>query len=110
MRKFKLMALAFVIGTASLFATNVNEPKDPNKEIRNQIVNLLEAPDFVVENEIVVNLTFTFSSEGEIVVLAVSCKNCDVLDYVRKHINYKKIENPGIKNKKYTMPLKIKAS
>ena len=35
MRKFKLLALAFVIGTASLFAINTDKPESPSKEIRN---------------------------------------------------------------------------
>ena len=109
MRKFKLMALALVIGTASLFATNGDAPTKVNKELRNQILSLLQSPDFNVEKDAVVNITFTFSSEGEIVVLKVGCDNCDILDYVRENLNYKKIENPGVTNKLYTLPLKMKA-
>ena len=110
MRKFKLMALALVIGTASLFAANGENPKENNKQIRNQIVSLLQSPDFNVENDAIVNITFTFSSQGEIVVLKIDCDNCDILDYVRNHINYKKVENPGEVNKLYTIPLKLKAA
>ena len=110
MRKFKLMALALIIGTASLFAANGDNLKEPNKKIRTQIVNLLESPDFNVENDATVNITFTFSSQGEIVVLKVDCDNCDILDYVRNHINYKKVENPSEVNKLYTIPLKLKAA
>ena len=69
MRKFKLLALALVIGTASLLATTVEDV--PNEEIRSQIVKLLEAPDFGVDYEMTVNISFTFSSEGEVVVLNV---------------------------------------
>ncbi len=108
MRKFKLLALALVIGTASLFATNVNNPDIPIKEIRDQIINLLDAPNFSVSDEIIVNIGFTFSSEGEIVVLSVDSKNSDVLNFIRKNINYKKISNPGERDKLYTLPLKLK--
>jgi len=110
MRKFKLLALALVIGTASLFATNVDNPDVPKKEIRNQIINLLGTPDFIVSNEINVIISFTFSSEGEIVVLNVDSKNSDVLNFVRENLNYKKISNPGERDKLYTMPLKVKAA
>lgn len=110
MRKFKLLALAFVIGTTSLFATNVDNPDVPKKEIRNQIINLLGTPDFIVSNEINVIISFTFSSEGEIVVLNVDSKNSDVLNFVRENLNYKKISNPGERDKLYTMPLKVKAA
>lgn len=84
-------------------------PKTAKKEIRSQIVDLLTDADFIVSQEMNVELTFTFSSEGEIVVLSVNSKNRDVLNYIRKNINYKQIENPGVRDKIYTMPLKVKA-
>ncbi len=110
MKKFKLMALALVIGTASLFAANGESTKEPTKEIRNQIVSLLQAPDFIVENETVVTLTFTFSSQGEIVILNVDTRDKNILNYVRKNLNYKKVDRPGERDKIYTMPLKVTAS
>ena len=110
MRKFKLLALALVIGTASIFAASGDDPKEANKKIRNQIVSLLQTPDFVIENETVVNLTFTFSSEGEIIVLNVDSRNKDIRDYIRENINYKIVKNPGERDKLYTMPLKVTAS
>ena len=110
MRKFKLMALALVIGTASLFAANGEDPKEANKKIRSQIVSLLQAPDFVVENETTVMLTFTFSSQGEIVVLNVDSRDKNILNYIRENLNYKKVDNPGERDKLYTMPLKVTAS
>ena len=110
MRKFKLLALVLVIGTASIFAASGDDPKEANKKIRNQIVNLLQAPDFTVENEMTVNLTFTFSSAGEIVILNVDSREKDILNYIRKNLNYKKVKNPGERDKIYTMPLKVTAS
>ncbi len=107
MRKFKLLALALVIGTASLFAANAGESDVPKEEIRDQIVELLKTPDFTIYNEMTVNITFTFSSEGEIVVLSVDSKNRDVLNFIRKNLNYQKIDNPGERDKLYSMPLKI---
>jgi len=110
MRKFKILALALVIGTTSLFATNAENLADGKKEIRTQIESLVQAADFKVERDVTVNITFTFSSDGEIVVLKVDCKDCKVLDFLRKNLNYKKIENPGVANKLYTIPLKLKAT
>ena len=105
MKKFKLLALSLVIGTASLFATTVEDvSKD---EIRSQIVELLQTPDFGIVSEMTVNISFTFSSEGEVVVLGVDSKNRNILNYVRENLNYKKIQNPGEKDKLYTMPLKV---
>lgn len=107
MRKLKLLALALVIGTVSSFAFNSEDPGAPKEEIRSQIVKMLQSPDFAVDKEMNVEISFTFSSEGEIVVLSVNSTNRNVLNYVRKNLNYKKIQNPGERDKLYTMPLKI---
>jgi hypothetical protein len=102
-----LVALALVIGTTTLFANNVN-PDNSTNEIRNQIVALMDAPNFNINQEITVTITFTFSSAGEIVVLNVDSKDSDVLNYVRKNLNQKVISNPGEKFKHYTIPLTIR--
>jgi len=110
MRKFKLLALAFVFGTMSVFASNELIPEDvPAKVIRNQIVKLLATPNFAVEAETQIAISFTFNSEGEIVVLSVNSRDKHILNYVRKNINGKVIDMPGEKDKLYTMPLKIEA-
>ena len=110
MRKFKLLAFALFIGTASLFAINIDDADKPSKEIRNEIVKMLQSPDFVVTEDITVVLKFTFSSSGEIVVLCPGCKNKDIEKYIRKNLNYKKFKNPGERDKIYLLPLKLKAS
>lgn len=107
MRQFKLFVLAMLIGTAGLFAAETVNPDVPKKVIRNQIVKLLKTPDFAVEKEMTVNISFTFSSEGEIVVLSVDSKNRKVLNYIRQNLNYQKIQNPGERDKIYSMPLKV---
>jgi len=109
MKKLKLFTLAMLIGTASLFASEVESTKMSKDGMRSEIVQLLKTPDFTVPTEINVTITFTFSSEGELVVLGVDSKNSDVLKYIRKNLNYKKIENPGERDKLYTMPLKLKS-
>lgn len=106
MRKFKLLALALVISTTSLFATDSNE-SDNKDGMRNQIAKLLKAPDFTLDNDLTVTIEFTFSSEGDIVVLKVDSKDSNILNYIRKNLNYKKIKNPGERDKHYSMPIKV---
>ncbi|MFD1293057.1 hypothetical protein ACFQ5N_04325 [Lutibacter holmesii] len=108
MRKFKLLAIAFVFGTASLFASNDVPSEKPKKEIRTQIVELLTTPEFEIKNEINTMISFTFNSEGEIVVLSVDSVNPDILNYVRENLNRKRIQNPGERDKIFTMSLKVK--
>ena len=77
--------------------------------IRSQIIKLMDAPDFTMNEETTVLITFTFDSEGEIIVLNVDSRDHDILKYVRKNLNYQKIENPGKRDKLYSMPLKMQA-
>ena len=107
MRKLILTALALVITTTTLFATNAN-PDDDNKNIRSQIIKLMDAPDFSINEETTVLITFTFDSEGEIIVLSVDSKDSKVLNYVRKNLNHKVISNPGERDKLYSFPLTVK--
>ena len=51
MKKFKLLALALVIGTSSLFAATTNKLESPEKTIRTEIIELLKSPDFNIEKE-----------------------------------------------------------
>lgn len=109
MRKFKLLALALLIGGVGMFASNIEDPEIPAKQIRSQIIEMLQEPGFTVARDIEVVIKFTFSSEGEIVVLCPGCENRDVKNYIRKYLNYRKFKNPGVRDKIYTMPLKIQA-
>ena len=106
MKKLKVLALALVITTGSLFAAEI-VPDIPVKEIRSQIVDLFHAPEFTLNEELKINIVFTFNSEGKIVVLSVDSKDSDVLDYVRKNLNNKAIDTPGEMNRVFTMPLRL---
>lgn len=106
MKNLKLLSIALFITTSSLFAMEI-VPDIPVKEIRTQVVELFHTPEFVVSEEINVNITFTFSTEGEIVVLKVDSKDPEVLKYVRKYMNHKMIDTPGEPNRIFYLPLRI---
>lgn len=106
MNKFKLMAFALVFGTASLFANNI-DPKISNDEIRNQIIELISDIQSDIISETVVDITFTFNSEGEIVILKVNSNEKQVRAFIRENINGKKLDNPGQRNVQYTIPIVI---
>lgn len=110
MKKFKLLALALVFGTMTLSANTFTIPEedDLNREIRTQIVQLLDTPDFNINNDMNLEITFTFNSEGEIVVLNVNSRNTKVLDYVRTHLNHKKIDTPAQRGEIFIMPFTFK--
>ena len=107
MKRMKLLALALVIGTTSLFATSSIDDDVPAKLIGTQVAELFDTPEFEVGEDLVVNITFTFNSNGEIVVLNVDSKNYEVLKYVRKYMNHKHIQIPGEPNREFILPLRI---
>lgn len=110
MKKLKLLALALVIGTTSIFATNIDDLKKPTEELRNEIVKIFQEADIELENDAAVIIKFTFNSEGEMIVLCPGCKNKEIVSFIRENLNYKKFKNPGVRDKIYRMPLKIEAS
>ncbi|REE83457.1 hypothetical protein BX611_0748 [Lutibacter oceani] len=108
MNKFKLLVVALLLGTTSLFANTIINPEISKDEIRKQIVELVQNSENTFENQITVHVTFTFSSEGEIVVLKVNSTDKKVLSFIRETLNSKKLENPGKTHKHYTMAINIK--
>lgn len=108
MNKFKLMAIAFVFGTVSLFANNAETPEISKDEIRKQIAELVHDYNDVINAEVAVRVTFTFSTEGEIIVLKVNSSDKNVLTFIRENLNGKILANPGKAYRHYTMPIIIK--
>ena len=107
MNKFRLLAIALVFGTKSLFASTIITPEVSKDEIRQQIIELVENSETVIENQVVVHVTFTFSTDGKIVVLKVNSKDKQVLTFIRENLNSKSLENPGKANRHYTMAIII---
>ena len=108
MNKFKVLAIAFVLGTTSLFANNIVNPEVSKDEIRQQIIELVEHSQNTIASQVTVNVTFTFSTSGEIIVKKVNSTDKDVLAFIRENINSKVLENPGRANRNFTMSIVIK--
>ncbi|MFD0762207.1 hypothetical protein ACFQZW_08940 [Lutibacter aestuarii] len=104
--KVLLLAFAFTFGTLALFAFETT-PDIPVKEIRSQIIELFDTPEFYVAEDINVQIKFSFDSEGKIVILSVDSKDPEILKYVRKSMNHKVIYTPGETDRVFTMPLRI---
>jgi len=111
MKTLKLFSFVLVvaISTSSLFAFDI-VPDVPVKEIRTQVVELFSDAEFTIEEETVVNILFTFSSEGDIVILNIDSKNSDIKQYIAKQMNKKTIQTPGEPNRIFTLPLRITSS
>ena len=108
MKKIKLLVLALVLGTSSLFANSIINPDVSKEEIRKQIIELVQDSNNIVNEKIDVKVTFTFNTDGEIIVLKVGSSDKRVLTFIREKLNGKVLENPGKVYKQYSMPISIK--
>lgn len=109
MKKLQLFVIALLIGTTGLFASEMKNNDFITPDISTQIGDLLDNTEFTFNNISTVQIAFTFSSEGEIVVLKVNSVNKQVLNYIRKNLNGKTIKNPGERDKIYHLSLKLKS-
>ena len=108
MKKAILVIVAFVVSSIRLFANEIEISAVYKDEIRTQIVDLLKDVNANISAETLVEVTFTFNTEGEIIVLKVNSKSKEVLKFVRENLNGKKIEKPGKVKREYTMPIQVR--
>ena len=107
MKKLQFLTKALFFSMTSLFAAEKLD--NLNTDIREQVVQLLNDAKFEIEQDYKMEFTFTFNSNVEIVVLDVNSRNKEIIECIRENINYKKLQNPEVKNEKYTMPIHVKA-
>ncbi|MDY7395563.1 hypothetical protein UMM65_09940 [Aureibaculum sp. 2210JD6-5] len=113
MKKLKLIALSFALLFGSFAFASTIEP-DTKSEIRKQIIDLLSKTEIDIDsNELVAKVSFMLNEKSELVIISVRSKNDSksnsvVDNYIKKHLNYKKVKVKKLKaGKVYEMPFKI---
>lgn len=112
MKSFKfLVVVCLVLSTTIVSATTDPVPVDKRgkKEIMKlEIQELLEAPNFIIEETMSVTVKFTVNRNNEIVVLSVATKNNNYIleSFIKSRLNYKKLSRK-VKTEVYTLPVKI---
>lgn len=81
----------------------------PAEQLRNEIVKLLQSPRMELENnEAQAVISFTITTERELVVLSVKSENKLMDSFVKARLNYKKVDYNVIENGQVSrIPLKI---
>lgn len=109
MRKLPVvLAAALLFAAGNLFATEtVNS--DPNKDLSEQIGDLLKDNSFVLQNEdLTAQVIFTLNQKKEIVVISVETENELLERFVKSRLNYQHVEVPVAKQgSMYTVPVRI---
>ncbi len=109
MKSFKLIVLALAVFVLNITAAFSN-PIRPTDQLRDEIVDMigLSYLDDFEKSEITVEVLFTVNSEQELIVLSVDSENDDAETYLRKQLNYKKVDHsPSKPGEIYLLPVKM---
>ncbi|TLP80399.1 hypothetical protein [Maribacter sp. ACAM166] len=111
MRKLSLVVVAaMLLATGTIFA-NDSKVVSPTKSLSSQISVMLSENNFSEMNsDLTAQVRFTLNSEGEIVVLSVDTNFDTMESFVKKSLNYKKVDITKVEEGKiYTIPVRVKA-
>ena len=109
MKNLKLVALVLTISISSISFAAPTKTADPKSELREQIIDLLGDTNVAFsDNAVEAEVVFTLNDQSEIVIVSVNCEN-EILDgYIKRKLNYKKVQVSALNEGEiYRMPLKI---
>lgn len=109
MRKMnQFLAAVALFAVVNVSASSTPEPVNPTKTLATQIHEMLESNTFNVSEDLTAKVQFTINKDGEIVVLSVDTEDEALEGFVKRRLNYKKVElNNFREGKKYTVPVRI---
>ena len=91
MKTVKMLFLVLAITFTSVLSANTNPIKSEPNKLTNEIATLLKNPQFVVDEDLVANVTFTLNKDQEIVVLDVDTQSSELESYIKSRLNYTKL-------------------
>lgn len=111
MRKFSLVVIAAMLLVTGNVLANDTDGVKPIKSLSSQITKMLSNYSFSDnQTDVTAQVRFTLNSEGEIVVLSVDTDYVNLEGFVKRRLNYKKVDVSKIEEGKlYTVPVRISA-
>ena len=109
MKNVKLFILALGFFTLNLSAANLN-PIKPTDDLRIEMVDLIGSNfmDEMLENEYAADVLFTVNAKKELIVLSVDSENIQLETYLKRKLNYKKVNHkPSKHGEIYLLPVKM---
>ena len=110
MRQLKtLLLVAAIAFSSTAFASSELEDKKraATAAITQEIGKLLQDPTFVVDEEIVANVTLTLNKNNEMVVLSVDAEEAYVENFIKSRLNYHAIPALETGQKTYKVPVRV---
>jgi hypothetical protein len=112
MKTLKMLVLVVAITFSSVLSasTNPNEKAEP-VSISETIGDLLQKPNFHLDEDVNAMVKIFINLDKEIVVLSVKTENKTLEDFIKSRLNYKKLSKEILgRNKSFKIPVKIKKS
>ncbi len=110
MKKLKSFVTILAISLSTVFSANATET-EPSKteELRTEIVSILgNKISIEVQTQSTAEISFIINNENEIVIISVYSDITELNAFIKKKLNYKKVEVRGTnKGKIYKIPLRI---
>lgn len=109
MKKLIVLFLGFTLSTTVLFANNDNPIVEAKKQLKTEIVKLLGNNEFPLSAKFArAEVSILLNAKNELVIVSVKSKNSDLENYIKRKLNYKKVQVNFLKKMKvYRMPIKI---
>ena len=109
MKNVKLFILALGLFTLNLTAANLN-PVKPTDDLRFEMVDLIGSNfmDDMLQDEYAADVLFTVNANRELIVLSVDSENAELETYLKRKLNYKKVNHkPSKHGEIYLLPVKM---
>lgn len=104
MKSIKMLLLSVLITFSSVLSASTL----PKRSIETDIAKRLEHPTFILEKDVVTNVTFVVNKKNEIVILSVDSDNDTIVDYIKTRLNYTKVSEVTYnKDRKYIIPVRL---
>lgn len=109
MKTLKSMLLIVTIALCSVLSANATEESTiESKAITNQVKDLLQKPNFTIEEDFQAYVRLALNENNELVVLYVNSKNEMINNFIKNRLNYKKVSQNVIdKDQEYIVPVRI---
>lgn len=109
MKNVKLFILALGLFSLNLSAANLN-PVKPTDDLRFEMIDLIGSNfmDEMLEDQYAADVLFTVNAERELIVLSVDSENEELETYLKRKLNYKKVNHKSSKHGEiYLLPVKM---
>jgi Cdc6-like AAA superfamily ATPase len=106
--KTLLLVVALTFSSVLVASTNLEEKKTESVVITDEVGKLLKNPSFLVEKDVIANVTLIINKNNEIVVLSVDCDENYLVSFIKSRLNYNELPT-SIKTdgKTFVVPVRI---